>query len=172
MGEFGGPWVGPPTAFAPFVPVQTAYISRLYCKASCNEERKKSLHIIQSRYQMGGTTSFVTILIRAQNPKDFAEERLRSSTPQWGRQKSARFFASAKRGNSSAISFPLYSPSHSIITSGRQLRAVCAGIQKGRSPFAHGGVRGTMGRSPDGLCAVCGETNGVYIAVVSQSFVQ
>ena len=28
---------------------------------------------------MGGTTSFVTILIKVQNPKDFAEERLRSS---------------------------------------------------------------------------------------------
>jgi len=28
------------------------------------------------------TTSSVTILIKVQNPKDFAEERLRSSTPQ------------------------------------------------------------------------------------------
>jgi len=29
-----------------------------------------------------------------------------------------------------------------------------------------------MGRSPDGFCAVCAGTNGVYIAVVLQSFVQ
>jgi len=52
---------GFPAAFAPFVPVQMAYISRLYRKASYNEERKKSLPIIRSRYQKGGTTSSVSV---------------------------------------------------------------------------------------------------------------
>jgi len=41
MGESGGPWVGPPAAFSPFVPVQMAYISRLYRKASYNKAEKE-----------------------------------------------------------------------------------------------------------------------------------
>jgi len=105
-----------------------------------------------------------------QNPKDFAEERLRSSTPQ-GEGKKRSLLREREKGSFSEIYSPLYisfAPQYHI----RATAARSAGIQKGRSPFAHGGVRGTMGRSPCALFAVCGETNGVYLAVVSLSFVQ
>ena len=89
-------------------------------------------------------------------------------SPQWGRQK-ALAFARAQKTSNFAISFPLYLLRTAVSNSGRQL-ARSAGIQKGQSPFAHGGVRGTMGRSPCALSAVCGGTNGVYIGVVSPAF--
>jgi len=81
MGESGGPWVGPPAAFAPFVPVQMAYISRLYRKASYNKAEKE---------------------IFAYNTEPISDGRHHlishlpvTPSPQWGRQKSARFYASA-----------------------------------------------------------------------------
>jgi len=51
---------GFPAPFSPFVARQMAYISELSRGASYNEERKKALPIIRSRYQMGSTTSSVT----------------------------------------------------------------------------------------------------------------
>ena len=60
MGESGGPWVGPPAAFPPFVPVQMAYISELSRGALYNKQRKKFQPITRSTHQRGITTSSVT----------------------------------------------------------------------------------------------------------------
>ena len=69
-----------------------------------------------------------------------SSERSAPTFPSRGRQY-ALAFTRAKKVRCFAISFPLYLPRTAKSNSGRQL-ARSAGIQKGRSPFAHGGVRG------------------------------
>ena len=107
-------------------------------------------------------------------------------------QNSARFHASAKK-HTFCYQFSTITPPLQSNIKFRATAARSAGIQKGRSPFAHGGVRGieeckhSSGKVFDfstlikfeaafpflrSKKTVCGGTNGVYIAIVSQSFVQ
>ena len=111
MGEFGGPWVGPPTAFAPFVARQMAYISRLYLKASYNKAEKeistyntehssKGHHHLIARSGMPRNAS-VPRFIRhyfdqGAKSEGFCRGTLAFLDPSMGKAKSARFFASAK----------------------------------------------------------------------------
>jgi len=74
------------------------------------------------------------------NRSTTSSERSAPTFPSRGRQY-ALAFTRAKKVRCFAISFPLYLPRTAVSNSGRQL-ARSAGIQKGRSPFAHGGVRG------------------------------